>query len=206
MQRMGLGHIDLIYSMPPPDQLPITEAVEQIAALVTSGRARAWGVGNWPADLFAEARAWCRAKDLPMPCAAQLPYSLTRHDWVEGQEMAGLLTTGGASLVASSVLGGGLLSGKYQRGEVGRYTGGAFDPNEGRNAAVANMVAALAEEWGATPSQVAFSFVLSHPALASVLFGATSPEQVRDNVGSVALHRRLDAGQLEQLRTVAEGL
>lgn len=204
LQRMGMGHIDLIYSMPPPAELPLTDAVEQIAALVTSGRASAWGVGNWPADLLAEARAWCRAKGLPMPCAAQLPYSIANPGWVEGEEMAGLLLGGETSLVASFVLGGGVMSGKYLRGETGRMSGGEADPNEGDVAEVARRTAALAEEWGVTPAQVAICFALMHPGLASVLFGATTPDQVRENVGAVQVFRRLDAGRREQLRALAQ--
>ena len=203
LQRMGLGHLDLIYSMPPPDALPLTEAVEHVAALVTSGRARAWGVGNWPAELLAEAKAWCRAKGLPMPCAAQLPYSVGSSGWVEGERMAPLLSAGGTSLVASYVLTGGVATGKYLRGESGRMSGGAADPNEGPQAVVARHLAELAAEWGATPAQLAFCFALAHPALSSVLFGATSPDQVRENVASLDVYRRLDPGQIERLRAPA---
>ena len=53
--RMGLDHIDLIYTMQPPDGLTIAELVEQVAGLVSSGRARAWGIGNWPAVELTEA-------------------------------------------------------------------------------------------------------------------------------------------------------
>jgi aryl-alcohol dehydrogenase-like predicted oxidoreductase len=206
LQRMGLGHIDLIYSMPPPESLPITEAVEQITKLVTSGRARAWGVGNWPAHMLAEARAWCRAKGLPMPCAAQLPYSLRQRDWVEGEQMASLLSAGGTSLVASSILASGIFSGKYLRGEQGRVTGTVIDPHQGSTGEMARRTAALADEWGVTPANLAFCFVLSHPALASVLFGATSPEQVRENVGSIEVFRRLSADQIGQLRGLVDDL
>ena len=45
--RMGLDHIDLIYSMPPPDGLAMADLVGQVGALITAGKARAWGVGNW---------------------------------------------------------------------------------------------------------------------------------------------------------------
>jgi aryl-alcohol dehydrogenase-like predicted oxidoreductase len=206
LQRMGLGHVDLIYSMPPPAALPITEAVEQIAGLVASGRARAWGVGNWQAAPLAEARAWCRAKGLPMPCAAQLPYSLLRRDWVEDEHMAPLLSANGTSLVASSVLSSGIFSGKYLRGEEGRVTGSITDPHHGPTGEAARRLAELAEEWGVTSANLAVAAVLTHPALSSVLFGATSPEQVRENVASVDVLRRLDAGQIDQLKHLADDL
>ena len=200
LDRMGLDHVDLIYTMPPPEGLPVTDLVEQTAGLVTSGRARAWGVGNWLADLIAVAQTWCRSNRLPMPCAAQLPYSLRRRGWVEGPEMSEQLSAEGVSLVASSVLGSGVLSGKYLRGEPGRVTRSGGDPASGTTATVAQGLADLAGEWGATPAQLAIAFTLLHPALASVLFGATSPEQVRENVGAVAVAEALSEEQLERLR------
>jgi aryl-alcohol dehydrogenase-like predicted oxidoreductase len=78
--RMGLDYIDLIYSMPPPDGLTIAQLVAQVAALISSGRARAWGVGNWPADQLTEAVQAARDLGAPLPAAAQLPYSLVRPD------------------------------------------------------------------------------------------------------------------------------
>ena len=50
--------------------------VAEVAALVASGRARAWGIGNWPADQLTEAVQAARSLGVPLPAAAQLPYSL----------------------------------------------------------------------------------------------------------------------------------
>ena len=50
--RMGLDYVDLIYAALPPEGLPLAEAVEMTAALVTAGTARAWGTLNWPPALL----------------------------------------------------------------------------------------------------------------------------------------------------------
>ncbi|MBK5222371.1 MAG: aldo/keto reductase [Acidimicrobiia bacterium] len=205
LDRMGLDHVDLIYSMPPPEGLPVTDLITQVAGLVTTGRARAWGVGNWPADLIAVALTWCTTNHLPMPCAAQLPYSIARPGWVEGHDMAEVLSADGVSLVASSVLASGVLSGKYLRGETGRVSGSGDDPTVGTVANVARGAAELAEEWGISPAHVAFCFALAHPALASVLFGATSPEQVRENVAAVDVFAGLSAAEVARVRALAGG-
>src|SRR4249919_3378964 len=81
MGRMGLDHIDLIYTMQPPTGMSIADLVEQVAGLVSSGRARAWGIGNWPAAELTEAVAAARSLGVSLPVAAQLPYSLVRADW-----------------------------------------------------------------------------------------------------------------------------
>ena len=200
--RMGLDHIDLIYTMQPPEGLSVEELVGQVAAVVSSGRARSWGIGNWPADQLVEAVRAARALGVALPAAAQLPYSLVRPDWVQDPVMEGVLADADIGLVASYVLAGGTLTGKYLRGENGRAEADetpAIVTGKQRAAAVVD----LAREWGVTPASLAFSFALAHPRLASVLFGATSPEQLEENVASLAVFHSLTTEQHGQLRELS---
>jgi aryl-alcohol dehydrogenase-like predicted oxidoreductase len=202
--RMGLDHIDLIYTMLPPDGLPMADLVGQVASLVTSGRARAWGIGNWPAAALADAVQITRDLGVDLPVAAQLPYSLVRTDWVRDPAMEAILADAGIGLVASYVLAGGTLTGKYLDGGSGRATTDDSAPiTAGKQRAAA--VVDLAREWGVTPASIAFAFALSHPRLASVLFGATSPEQIVENVASLDVFGALDDGQRAQLEQLASG-
>jgi L-glyceraldehyde 3-phosphate reductase len=200
--RMGLDHIDLIYTMQPPDGLPVAELVGHVAALVASGRARGWGVGNWQAAELAEAVDAARQIGAPLPVAAQLPYSLVRADWVDDPAMDIVLADAGIGLVASYVLAAGTLTGKYLDGGAGRASSDenpAIVAGKQRAAAVVE----LAREWDVTPASLAFSFALGHPRLASVLFGATSAEQVRQNVASLEVFQSLDEGRRERLRQLS---
>jgi aryl-alcohol dehydrogenase-like predicted oxidoreductase len=202
LDRMGLDHIDLIYTMQPPDGLSIAGLVAQVGALVTSGRARAWGIGNWPADELAEVVAAAREQGVQLPAAAQLPYSLVRPDWVQDPAMEAVLADAEIGLVASYVLAGGTLTGKYLDGGSGRATSDenpAIVAGKRRAAALVD----LAREWDATPTSLAFAFALGHPRLASVLFGATSPEQVYENVSSLEVFMSLDEGQRARLNELA---
>lgn len=202
LARMRLDHIDLIYTMQPPAGLSIADLVEQVAALVSSGRARAWGIGNWPADELAQAVQAARDLGAPLPVAAQLPYSLVRPDWVEDPAMEAVLADADIGLVASYVLAGGTLTGKYLEGGSGRASADenpAIVAGKRRAAAVVD----LAREWDVPPASLAFSFALAHPRLASVLFGATSPEQVHDNVMSLGCFMALDDLQRARLRQLA---
>ena len=200
--RMGLDHIDLIYTMQPPEGLTIAQLVAQVAALVSSGRARAWGVGNWPADQLTEAVGAARSLGVPLPAAAQLPYSLVRPDWVQDPMMEAVLADADIALVASYVLAGGTLTGKYLQGDSGRA---AVDDTQaavaGKQRAVA--VVELARKWNVSPASLAFSFALSHPRLSSVLFGATTPEQLRENVASLQVFESLDDDQRQRLNALA---
>ena len=51
--RMGLDHVDLIYTEPPPAGLELADLVEQVVGLIASGKARAWGMLNWTPDQIA---------------------------------------------------------------------------------------------------------------------------------------------------------
>ena len=202
LRRMGLDHIDLIYTMQPPKGLTIAQLVAQVAALVSSGRARSWGVGNWPADQLTEAVQVARSLGLPLPAAAQLPYSLVHPDWVQDPKMEAVLADADIGLVTSYVLAGGTLTGKYLQGESGRA---ATDQSPAAVAGKqrATAVVELAREWNVSPASLAFAFALSHPRLSSVLFGATSPEQVRENVASLEVFESLDNDQRARLTALA---
>ncbi|UGS37117.1 aldo/keto reductase [Capillimicrobium parvum] len=203
LERTGLDHLDFIYSDPPPAELPLEEVVAQIGALLAAGRARAWGIVNWQADRLAEAGRIARAQGVPTPCAAQLPYSLVSRDWVEGQAMVDALQACEASVVASYTLAGGILTGKYADGAAqGRMAGELGDERWRPARAAAQALRERAAELGATPAQLALAFALSNPDTATVLCGATRPEQVADNAAAADLLARLDTHQIARLRGI----
>ena len=74
--RMGLDHIDLIYSETPPADVPLEDVVAMITDLIAAGHARAWGTLNWPPALLERACSIAGGAGVPGPCATQLPYSL----------------------------------------------------------------------------------------------------------------------------------
>jgi aryl-alcohol dehydrogenase-like predicted oxidoreductase len=192
LQRMGFDYIDLIYANPPPDGMPVAELVAATVGLVGSGKARAWGLVNWHAELAGQAVRAAADLGVAPPCAIQLPYSLVRRDWVEDPAMTRVLDASGAGLIASFSLAGGVLSAKYLAGPVaGRAAGTLDDARVAPAAAAAGELASLAAHLGTTPAALALAFPFTHPALASVLFGATSPEQIRANCAAARLLGRL---------------
>jgi aryl-alcohol dehydrogenase-like predicted oxidoreductase len=184
LARMGFDYVDLIYANPPPDDLPIAEMVAAVAELIASGKARAWGIVNWQAGPFLEAAQAAHEQGVPAPCAAQLPYSLVRREWVEKDEMTAAVEASGAGVVASFVMAGGVLTGKYDADRTWR-AGRAADEIDDPRFAVAReqgrRLRALAAEVGSSPAALAIAFALANPAVATALLGATSPAQVADN-------------------------
>lgn len=205
LARMGFGYLDVVYSERPPDGLAVPEVVEAASELVVSGKARAWGVLNWQPELIAEAAGFAASEGLPPPCAAQLPYSLAYREFVEDDLMSAALEAAGASVVASAVLAGGALTGKYaSSGADGRLAGELADPRREKAFRVGERLRGLANELGTTPSRLAIAFALSNLRVASVLFGATSPEQVAENVGALDVLASLEPGTLARLRSVGD--
>jgi aryl-alcohol dehydrogenase-like predicted oxidoreductase len=179
---MGFDYVDLIYANPPPQRLPVAEMVGAVGELLRAGKARTWGIVNWEAGQFQQAVDAAAAQGLPAPCAAQLPYSLVRRDWVESPEMDAVLSASGAGVVASFSLAGGILTGKYDSGGRGRSAAEIGDPRVAVAREQGRRLKALADELGSTAGALAIAFAFANPAVVTVLFGATSPVQIADSV------------------------
>jgi L-glyceraldehyde 3-phosphate reductase len=203
LARMGFGHMDVIYANPPPDGLAIADMVAAVGGLLDSGKARAWAMVNWPAAPCGEAVAAAAGLGVAPPCAVQLPYSLVRRSWVEDPEMTAALHAAGAGVVASFCLEGGVLSGKYLTGDAaGRAAATLGEPASAPAIAAAGELAGLAAELGTTAAALALAFPLTSPGVTSVLFGATSPEQLRANCAAAGLPDRLTPGDIGRLRRI----
>ena len=160
------------------------------AACSKAGKARAWAIVNWQAGQFAEAISAAREQGVPQPCAAQLPYSLVARDWVESPEMTAALESSGAGVVASFVIAGGVLTGKYDSGQTGRAAAELHSPRFAAGPRARPGAASARRRERLAPSALAIAFALANPAVATVLFGATSPAQIAENVTALDVDSR----------------
>jgi L-glyceraldehyde 3-phosphate reductase len=205
LRRMGFDYVDLIYANPPPRGMAIADLVAAVGGLVASGKARAWGLVNWPPDLAAQACADAAGLGVSPPCAVQLPYSLVRRSWVEAPAMTAALSASGAGVIASFCLAGGVLTGKYLAGPAaGRAAGTLDDPRSAPAVAAARELAGLAGRLDTTAAALALAFPFTNPAVTSVLFGATSPEQVRADCAAIGLLGRLSPADAAELRHIGQ--
>jgi aryl-alcohol dehydrogenase-like predicted oxidoreductase len=185
--RMKFDHVDLIYANPPPEGLAVADMVTEVGDALESGKARAWGMVNWQAGQFAEAVGAASDQGIPAPCAAQLPYSLVQRDWLEGDETTRVLEESGAGVVASFVMAGGVLTGKYDAGQTGRAAETLDDPRVTEARERGRALRALADEVGLSAGALAIAFALANPIVTTVLFGATSSAQIAENVKALAV-------------------
>ena len=203
LTRMGFDFIDVVYSFVAPDGPSVEEIVGSAGDLIASGKVRAWGTCNWEPAQHAAAATIAAEQGVPAPCAAQLPYSLGLRDYVESPEAVAALDASGAAVVASFVLHGGVLTGKYaDRPAAGRMANELDDPELQPVIEAAKALRSLAARLDATPAALAIAFALANERVTSVLFGATSAGQVAENARAVELLDRLDDAALSDLTAI----
>jgi L-glyceraldehyde 3-phosphate reductase len=203
LRRMGLDHVDLIYSVPPPDDVPLGEAVEMMAGLIAAGTARAWGGLFWPPGLLERAGQLAERAGVAGPAAVQPKYSLVQREAVEDPELQRVARSRSVAIVASHALAGGVLTGKYDADPAaGRAAGSLDQPRVAAAAAAGRQLAALARATGRDAAQLALAFALLNPSVTAVLFGATRPAQVTANLGALQVAADLTAGEREQLAAI----
>ncbi|MFI7106279.1 aldo/keto reductase [Nonomuraea sp. NPDC050227] len=194
--RAGTDHADLaVVGDVHRDDLDLRRLARELAALEAEGLLGCWGVNNWSATSILTIRNHARDLGSPGPQLAQLKYNPCRRSIPEGVPFSEVFDAG-VSLQASDVLEGGLLAGKDRPARP------VFPDPGGVRARAATAAAGLAEVAAAleaTPAQVCVAFCLTHPAVASVLFGVTSTAQLADNAGALALLDRVGAARLREL-------
>jgi L-glyceraldehyde 3-phosphate reductase len=203
LRRMGLQHIDLIYSEVPPPDLPLEDAVGMITGLISAGTARAWGTLNWPPELMARAYEITSRSGLPGLAATQPPYSLVSRDAVEDPAMRQIAADRQIAIVASYTLAGGVLTGKYDLDpHTGRAAGQLDQPRYSASVTAGRQLAELARQLGRDPAHLAMAFALLNPSVTTVLFGATRPEQVWSNLTALTVASELTADERARLASI----
>jgi voltage-dependent potassium channel beta subunit len=197
LKRMQLEHIDLIYCHRPDPHTPIEETVWAMSELITQGKALYWGTSEWPAADIRAAWEIAERHHLHKPLMEQPQYHLFHRKRVE-QEYARLYGDIGLGLTTWSPLASGLLTGKYQGG-IPEGSRGALEnmaflrdglTNAARNAAVAQLQP-IAAELDGTLAQLALAWVAKNPNVSTVITGASKLDQLRQNLGALALLDRL---------------
>jgi aryl-alcohol dehydrogenase-like predicted oxidoreductase len=201
LRRLRTEHIDLYWYHQPDGVTPIEETLGALDELVRAGTVRAIGCSNFDTAQLEEADAAARENGLAHFVAVQNEYSLLRRE-IE-REVVPAAQRLGLSVVPYFPLASGLLTGKYRRGEDapdGTRLAGRDQLAGDEEWATIEALARFAEERGLSMLDVAIGGLAAQPAVASVIAGATKPEQVRANARAVGWTP--SAEELEALRDV----
>jgi len=203
LQRLNTDYLDL-YQLHVTDPLvPIEETIRTLQDLVRQGKIRYYGLSGSSAWRMTEAQLTARLLGAAPFVSTQDHYSLLRRDVVEGDRLA-VMEKFRISLVPFFPLAGGLLTGKYDRDqpfpEGSRFAvlqplGKAFTTD--RMFDRADALKRFAQERGHSLLELAFSWLLARPMVASVTAGATRPEQVLANIAAAGW--RLTPDDLAQI-------
>jgi aryl-alcohol dehydrogenase-like predicted oxidoreductase len=217
LRRLQVETIDLLYMHCWDPLTPIEESLHAFDDLITEGKVRYIGVSNFKAWQVMKALGVSDANGWARFIAAQYQYSLVTRD-IE-PEFSELCLTEGLGIVPWSPLGGGFLTGKYQRDKTpedaseGRI---AVMPDKAeeawhrrdteRNWKILEVMNELTERYDATHPQIALAWLLSQPAVASVIIGVRTMEQLEDNLGASDLTLSVeDLGRLNEASAVEPG-
>jgi aryl-alcohol dehydrogenase-like predicted oxidoreductase len=191
LRRLGTDRIDLYQIHAPDDATPIDETLQAMDQLVRDGKVREIGCSNFDGPRLAAAASAARDHGTARFVSVQNELSLLRRrgedDLLESAQRDDL------AILPYFPLASGVLTGKYRRGEppaAGTRIGGM--PADGQEKAlsdrrfdVVEALEAFAREHGHTLLELAMSWLASLPNLASVIAGATKPEQIHANAAAV---------------------
>lgn len=212
LRRLGVDHIDL-YQLHAWDAIsPLVETLRFLDDAVTAGKIGYYGFSNFTGWQLTKAVHIAERHGWSLPVTLQPQYNLL----VRGieQEIVPAALDAGLGLLPWSPLGGGWLSGKYRRDEaptgstrLGENPKRGMEAWEKRNSdertwRVIDAVSAVAEEHGASHSQVSLAWLKAQPAITSVILGARTIEQLQDNMGADSLD--LSTEQLDRLTDASE--
>jgi voltage-dependent potassium channel beta subunit len=208
LERLGLSFVDLVFCHRADPDTPLEETVWAMHDIVERGKALYWGTSEWSADEISAAWEIADRHHLHKPITEQPQYNLFCRRRVD-DEYARLYRQFGLGLATWSPLASGLLTGKYRDG-VAPGTRGALEGyaflkdrlvDRQRNAKVTEL-AEVALELGCSVGQLAIAWCLKNPNVSTVITGARTPAQVRENMLAAEVAPRIDAATMNRIASI----
>jgi aryl-alcohol dehydrogenase-like predicted oxidoreductase len=207
LRRLRTDYIDLYQIHYPDPQTPIDETLRALDDLVKTGKVRYVGCSNFSATQLQDAEAAAIKHSVKSFVSSQDEYSLLVRD-IEREQLP-LSERLGMSELPYFPLASGLLTGKYKKGStapkgtrLGEKQALADRYHTESNLEKVERLQRFAEERGHTLLELAFSWLLSRKAVASVIAGATKPEQVEANAKAGGW--TLNADELAQIDEITQ--
>jgi L-glyceraldehyde 3-phosphate reductase len=206
LRRVGVEYFDIFYSHRFDADTPLEETMGALASAVRQGKALYVGISSYSAGTTREAAAILRAEGIPL-LIHQPSYNLFNR-WVE-PDLLDALEEVGAGMIAFTALAQGLLTDKYLDGipadaRVNRPGGDSFEQRmlSEENLGRVRGLNEIARRRGQSLAQMALAWVLRDPRVTTTLIGASSPEQITENVAALA-NLAFSAEELAEIDTYA---
>lgn len=213
LDRLQMGYVDLIYCHRPDKHTPIEETVRAMSYLVNNGKAFYWGTSEWSAEQIREAYGIARREHLVPPTMEQPQYNMLFRERVE-REYKLLYRDIGLGITTYSPLACGVLTGKYNNGIPAgtRATLPGYEwlrpyfegQKAERDIAKVRELTAIAGELEISTAQLALLWCLRNPNIASVITGASKPEQVDENMEALDLIEKLSPPVIDRIEIILD--
>jgi aryl-alcohol dehydrogenase-like predicted oxidoreductase len=191
LTRLGTDRIDVYLIHTPDDATPIADTLTAMSRLVDEGKVREIGCSNFSAEQLVEAEEAANEKGVRRFVTVQNEYSLLAREARE--EVLPACGKLGLSFMPYFPLASGLLTGKYRKGQPPppgtRLAGRGEELMNDERLDLVERLMSFAEQRGHTILELSVSWLASQPEIATVIAGATSPEQVRANAEAVEAWR-----------------
>jgi voltage-dependent potassium channel beta subunit len=211
LKRLQLNYVDLIFCHRPDPDTPIEETVYAMNYVINEGLAFYWGTSEWSADQIEQAFEIAEKRNLIAPTMEQPQYNMFVRDKVE-KEFLDLFEKYHLGTTTWSPLASGLLTGKYNDGipensrlnkfkDVQEYlkSNGLFsDENIDR----LKKLDKIAKNIDATMAQLAIAWILKNPNVSTVITGASSVNQVKENIKSVEIKEKLTDDIMNEIKNI----
>jgi aryl-alcohol dehydrogenase-like predicted oxidoreductase len=192
LRRLGTDHIDLYQVHEWDGTTPLEETLHALDRLVESGKVRYIGCSNYAGWQMTKALGISERRGWQRFVSQQIYYSLQARD--AEYEIIPASIDQGVGIMVWSPLAGGLLSGKYRRGqdapEGSRHLSEWNEPpvrDESRLYDVIDALVEIADGRGVSPAQIALAWLLGRPGVATIVVGARTEEQLADNLGAASV-------------------
>lgn len=206
LRRLGTDHIDLYQVHEWDGRTPLEETLEALDLLVRSGKVRYVGASNYAAWQLMKALGTADRRGLPRFVSQQIYYSLQARE--AEYELVPLAVDQGLGVLVWSPLAGGLLSGKYRRGQQppagSRHLTDWNEPpvyDEDRLYDTVEVLVEIGAAHGVSAARTALAYLLAKPGVTSLVVGARTREQLADNLAAADL--QLSAEEIARLDAVS---
>ncbi|WP_168120188.1 aldo/keto reductase [Paenibacillus sp. HB172176] len=187
LRRLKTDYVDLyqIHTFDP--NTPLEETLRALENMIASGKVRYIGASNYYAWELMKAIGISEKLGLNRFVSTQVSYSLA--DRTPERELVPMCLDQGVGVIPYFPLAAGILTGKYNEGQAPQGSRGQVDPGFSRfmgenNIELGKRVSSIAERAGCSPSVLSTAWLMSRPAVSTVIVGASRAEQLRENVKS----------------------
>ena len=211
LQHLQVDYLDLYFCHRADPETPIEESVRAMHDLVQQGKVLYWGTSEWSAEEIIAAHTIAHGLYLTPPSMEQPQYNLFVRERVE-KEYARLYRDYGMGTTVWSPLASGLLTGKYGQGipKDSRMNLPGYEwlkerlqSEEGRQRiAAVEKLTVIARELGMSVTQLALDWCLKNPHVSTVILGASSVQQLRENLDALTHVSKLTPEVMTQLAAI----